>query len=884
MHLLAFFHFGEVAETAAGNVTSDFYSTSLQQGRNARITKDGAAAKRGGTAFVDECYVDGTSNPMPFLFGYRSTDAAYMLEFSGHPSNRVHVRVFSEAGALVTSFNMPASIASTSYGQGDFVLSDPLSVLRCQAAGDEIYVFSGTHCMAVITYTVGGTFSVAYMTLNGNPYLRKDLDEENNNRLDSSGAYTTAGTSRLTFDAGGTFSTISSLSAREAKDVDSVCTIDFSGGYPAREAWIGKHVYLTDGSEVALIEITRIISGDKIMGVVKQSSNADNPWTNASAVFWSPVLGSRCTVSLSSDTVDPFNANDKNLSYMIDGGAGIVKSITDADTAVLEIVRQGLVSNAGAANNAGVENGSNISLPNVIRSWARPAWGNNTALTYTGAVVTGWPRLATLFQGRLFCGRSTAEPSTVWGSKSFALSSFAPGPDDNEGIQSEVFLAENDALTVLFGGPVLFAGSRSGLYRATVRDGVITSPMTFSNELGYGFESITPVQFGTRFALVKVGYSAIVSVRYNDSIGVIEDSDMTRFASHICEESVSQLASSMHGDETVYVLRGDGRVAAGVMATAPEQPSWTQFTFSQFSSAGVESDATVGSISVLRGLSGDQLWMSVTRTINGATRKYLERILPDRFLDCSLDIDGVTVTGTATGVTVSGLSHLNGSRISVLLGNGWTKDLTVSGGSVTVPVSYNQQTVSASATTGAVTLTFSSGATSDMVGHVIALDGGGAVELTSYSSSTSMGGTVLTTLAGTGAYKWTMVTPFLAGIPYKFKLKPHRLETQLRDGTAQMRMRKVARVGCRVVNTRHLTVSTVVNGEEINERPFQFARTNTPMDAMRPAFSGDIETALQSGYGTDADIVIATDGPWAATVTLIKQDVDFQDGTANGTR
>lgn len=883
MHLLTFFHFGEVAETASGNVTSDFYSTSLQQGRNCLITKDGAADKRGGSAFVDECYVDGTANPMPFLFGYRATDAAYMLEFSGHASNRVYVRVFSEAGALVTSFSMPPTPSPAAYGQGDFVLANPLTTLRCQSAGNEIYVFSGTHCMAIITYTAGGTFAVAYMTLNGNPYLRKDLDEDQNNRVHTDGGYTST-TSRVTFDTGGTFSSISAVSAREAKDIDAVATVDFTGAYPARDAWIGKHLYLSDGSESCLIEITRIISGDKIMGVVKQGNNADNPWTAPNTiVFWSPVLGSRCTVSTSS-TVTSFHANDLGLSYMLDGGCGVVKSVTDSNTAVVEIVRQGLVANAGAANNAGAENASNISLPNVIRSHARPAWGNNTTSTYTGAIATGWPKLVTLFQGRLFCACSAAEPSTVWGSRVFALSSFAPGPDDNEGMQSEISLAENDALTVLFGGPVLFAGSKSGLYRASNRDGVITPPLTFTNELGYGFESIVPVQIGTRFALVKVGYSAIVSVRYNDSIGVIEDTDMTRFASHICEETVSQLASSMHGDETLYALRGDGRIAAGVMATAPEQPSWTQFTFSQFSSAGVESDATVGSMAILRGLSGDQLWMSVTRTINGSTRKYLERILPDRFLDCSLDIDGVTVTGTATGVTVSGLGHLTGSQISVLLGNGWTQDLTVTAGAVTVPVSYSQQTVSASATTGAVTLTFSSGATSAMVGEVIALDGGGAIELTGYTSSTSMTGTVLTTLAGTGAYKWVMVTPFLAGIPYKFKLKPHRVETQLRDGTAQMRMRKVARVGCRVVSTRHLTVSTVVNGEEINERPFQFARTNTPMDAMRPAFSGDVETALQSGYGTDADIVIASEGPWSATVTLIKQDIDFQDGTANGTR
>lgn len=885
-HVASYFRGGEIAPTARGNVGLDIYQLSLVLGKNMLLTKDGTGFNRNGTAKVDKAnieYIGGDYAPL--LYPFRSSDAAYVLEFSGHATNKVKVRVFSEDRELVTSFDMPAS--QTNYGQGNFVINDVLTSLDITSARDQIIVFSGEHAMVVINYTAGGTFSASWMELNGNPYLARDIDQQGNNTIASTGL-PGATNSRVRFDTGGVFSGVTA-SAREAKSVNDVCTVDLSGSsFPCRQEWIGKHVRMTDGSEVVLAEITRIISGDRLMGVVKQSDNADNPWSVTALAFWSPVLGSTCTVTFG-NTVSSVNSKDLGLTYMIDNGHGLVKVVNSSTSADLKIVKQGLVANAGAAVSGDTENVQNILLPQDIRVFARPAWGNNLEATYTGAVRTKWPALVTYFAGRIVCACSYAEPQGVWGSDTSFFSSFAPGPGENQAFQAEISAGENEVVTAVFGGPVLFVATRSSLMRASSRDGVISPPVTFRSELGYGFERVKPVQIGTYFAAVKSGHTGIIAVRYNDAYGVIEDFDMTAYASHIVSSlnddtlEVKQLASSTANGTVLYALRSDGVLFSGNVAAGTANAAWTRFVFSDFDADGNETQAEVESMAVMKGFDGDQLWMCIRRTIGGVRVRFLEAVTPGRFLDCSLGVEDLDVTGTATGATISGLDHLEGQQVSVLWGDGHVPAKVVTSGDVALEFPYGASAVTVSATTGSITVTFPAGdASASLVGESIVLQNGGSIELTGYTNATTMTGTVRVALSGTSASKWFTYTPFLAGIYYEMEAIPHTEESRMNDGTTELRKRQVVRVGVRVIKTRKLKVRGYKDGVKTKDAPFQFFRSNTAIGGMTPEFTGAIETSNQSGFDTDGLIGIVSDGPWRAAFSLVKMEIDYQQGTASG--
>ena len=77
---------------------------------------------------------------------------------------------------------------------------------------------------------------------------------------------------------------------------------------------------------------------------------------------------------------------------------------------------------------------------------------------------------------------------------------------------------------------------------------------------------------------------------------------------------------------------------------------------------------------------GDTTWFVVKRTINGATKRYIE------YLDSTLNTDSA-LTRTPTGspvTTISGLSHLEGKTVDVVGDNAVQPQRVVAGGVITI--------------------------------------------------------------------------------------------------------------------------------------------------------------------------------------------------------
>ena len=101
-------------------------------------------------------------------------------------------------------------------------------------------------------------------------------------------------------------------------------------------------------------------------------------------------------------------------------------------------------------------------------------------------------------------------------------------------------------------------------------------------------------------------------------------------------------------------------------------------------------DAKVESIAVIPHPDGDQdqLWLVVSRTIGGATKRFVEVMEPEWrrtnavasafFVDSGLSYSGVSVS------SVTGLEHLNGQTVSILADGATHPDKVVASGTVTL--------------------------------------------------------------------------------------------------------------------------------------------------------------------------------------------------------
>ena len=114
----------------------------------------------------------------------------------------------------------------------------------------------------------------------------------------------------------------------------------------------------------------------------------------------------------------------------------------------------------------------------------------------------------------------------------------------------------------------------------------------------------------------------------------------------------------------------------------------------------IEGNSVVESVASIPSVSGgsDELWLSIKRTINGSTVRFIEYIDDSIFVDSGLSYSGVSAT------TLSGLSHLEGETVSIVGDGAVFPDDTVSSGSVTLPSAVTSAYIGLAYTTEIETL------------------------------------------------------------------------------------------------------------------------------------------------------------------------------------
>jgi hypothetical protein len=199
-------------------------------------------------------------------------------------------------------------------------------------------------------------------------------------------------------------------------------------------------------------------------------------------------------------------------------------------------------------------------------------------------------------------------------------------------------------------------------------------------------------------------------------------------------------AWSDNPQSTVYAVIGDGSLVA--ISYDREQQI---LGFARHDVGGI-----VENVTVIPGIEDgfDDVYLVVRRTINGATKRYLEVMerpfdpeldtLDDAFfVDCGLKYSGAAIT------TVTGLDHLEGEDVVALADGGAVTGLTVSGGSVTLPYAAGDIAIGLPYTSRAVTLPIAGpgqdgtlfGRRKNVTGGWVDVYASGALKVSPYSNS-----------------------------------------------------------------------------------------------------------------------------------------------------
>lgn len=287
----------------------------------------------------------------------------------------------------------------------------------------------------------------------------------------------------------------------------------------------------------------------------------------------------------------------------------------------------------------------------------------------------GYPRTGAFYEQRLVTAGSKRFPQTVWGSRNGLYFDFTQGTDDDEGFSFDMpSTGQINPINRLVSSTVLLPLTFGGEF--TMHGGV-EKPLTPTNAQIKGRSvfgsaaTVKPVRIGAEVLFVQRAGRKIRALSYDSDTYSYKAPDLTVLADHISESGITGMAYQQEPQSLLWCTREDGKMAVMTFDRDEGVIAWTpQATDGLYES----------STSVPNPDGGDEVWVIVQRTVNGYTRRYVERFEDGYMSDCA--IKGTHPTGTETW---TGLDHLNGKQVWVKGDGVFMGTFTVTGNAVALP-------------------------------------------------------------------------------------------------------------------------------------------------------------------------------------------------------
>jgi hypothetical protein len=328
-----------------------------------------------------------------------------------------------------------------------------------------------------------------------------------------------------------------------------------------------------------------------------------------------------------------------------------------------------------------------LSTTSATTDWALGAW----------STTTGYPSCVSFFEQRLVFAGTNDQPQTIFFSRSGDYENF----DENY----HGTIAADDAITYTIASNqvnviqslkatrtliILTSGGEFTLNSDSTGTAVSPTNINIKKQSNYGATNLDALSVGNATLFVQRAKRKLRELAYNfDTDGYVAP-DMTILAEDITLNGINETTYQQEPHSIIWGVRGDGVLIGLTYQRSEQVVAWHQHklggSFGATTHGVVESVITISGNSYNR-TDEDQVWITVKRTINGVTRRYVEYFTPFQF-DSSLTqfqfVDsGLSYSGSATS-TLTGLDHLNGQTVRIVANGATHPDKTVSSGSITL--------------------------------------------------------------------------------------------------------------------------------------------------------------------------------------------------------
>jgi len=306
-----------------------------------------------------------------------------------------------------------------------------------------------------------------------------------------------------------------------------------------------------------------------------------------------------------------------------------------------------------------------------------------------GAFFIGsYPSTVAFYEQRLVFAGTSNQPQTMFFSQSGDFENFEIGTDADDGLQYTIGSNEVNVIRYLVSSSQLVVGTSGGEF--VVRASGFDEPLTPTNtqikqQTTFGSAPIQPLLIGNSTLFIQRAKRKLRELAFSSESDSYVAPDMTILAEHITEGGIEEMAYQQEPDSVAWLVRADGVLACMTFRREEQVVAWHRHIVGGAFGSG---NAVVESVATIPGdIDEDQDWVIVKRTINGATKRYVEYLSG---FDFGTDVgnaffvdSGLTYSGSAA-TTISGLNHLEGQSVAILADGAAHANKTVSSGAITL--------------------------------------------------------------------------------------------------------------------------------------------------------------------------------------------------------
>lgn len=307
--------------------------------------------------------------------------------------------------------------------------------------------------------------------------------------------------------------------------------------------------------------------------------------------------------------------------------------------------------------------------------WREGAWSD----------VRGYPRVTTFFENRLYFAASTYRPQTLWGSKTGDYENFAPGVKADDSVAFTIASDQVNVIRWMVASRFLLIGTIGETFRLTGTDaGNAVTPTSVSvrPEPAYGSGTAYPVKVGNVVLFPQKSGRKLRELAFSIDDDGYKAPDLSILAEHVLSSPIRGMAFQPEPEPILWVYLTDGKLVAVTYERANDVVGWHTHAL------GGNGKVTSAAVIQAPTLDRDQLWLIVNRSLGGVTKDYIERMDDTDGYYGALGVGGLMMDsclpGSPGSATVTGLGHLEGQTVTILVDGAVHPPKVVSGGSITL--------------------------------------------------------------------------------------------------------------------------------------------------------------------------------------------------------